>query len=571
MAIVSLLFRMTGGLCLFLFGMKVMSDGIQKSAGDRLRKTLNFMTGNRFVGVLTGLVVTSIIQSSSATTVMVVSFVNAGLLSLTQSIGVIMGANIGTSVTAWIVSLLGFSINISTLALPAIGIGFILTVIKWKHKSLGEFVMGFGLLFMGLYYLTQEMSTINSIINFDALSAYTEKGFLTVLIGAGAGLIMTLLIHSSSATTAIVLTMAYNGIVSYLMAAAMVLGACIGTTIDAVLAAIGARTDAKRSALVHVLFNIIGACWALPMIIPLLKLVDIILPGESMLEIAGTWKLGTPLGIGVTMHLAMLQTTFKIINTALFLPFIKPFAKLVSLLIPEDKSKEEIGHYKFTYLSAIRTSTPELNILRVEKEIRDMAGIVLSMFTHFCNLLRGLSEIDDKENALTKLCDELKQKEEYIDEMRETLTAFLIECTREKLNIRSERRVSQLLRIVGYIEEMSDDCYIIGLLLEKSVRKNRIFKEEEMNELVPYLGQVGEFFDLLQDQLGQNPTLVSVIHTRKLEADINKSHKKLQKLSRKRIEAGRDVKTEFFFIDLVRRVEKLGENCHDILSALGKM
>ena len=571
MAIITLLLNLMGGLCMFLFGMKVMSDGIQKSAGDRLRKTLNFMTGNRFAGVLTGFIVTGIIQSSSATTVMVVSFVNAGLLNLTQSIGVIMGANIGTTVTAWIVSLLGFSINISNMALPAVGIGFLLSVIKWKHKSLGEFIMGFGLLFMGLYYLTQEMGTINSMINFDALSGYTEMGAFTILAGAGAGLVMTMLIHSSSAAVAIVLTMSYNGLISYLMAASMVVGASIGTTIDAVLAAISARTEAKRSAFVHVLFNVIGTCWALPLIIPLLGLVDKITPGQPMLEIAETWKPGTPLGFEVTTHLAMFQSMYKIFNTMLFLPFVNQYGKLVSFIIRDKKRKEEKERYKLEYFSSVRAGTSELNILRAEKEIRDMAGIASSMYDSFNTFLQSLREIDDKDNAASELCKELKIKEEYTDEMREELTAFLIECTREKLNTDSQRRVSQLMQVISYIEEMTDDCFIISLYLEKSIRKDRIFSEKEMADLVPYLDQVEEFLHLLEDHLGQSPAKELTERSRELEGNINQSRKKLQKLSRKRIEAGKDVKTELFFFDLVRRIEKLGDYCYDISNTLGKL
>ncbi|MDR2966005.1 MAG: Na/Pi cotransporter family protein [Treponema sp.] len=568
MEIFSLLLRMTGGLCMFLFGMKVMSDGIQKSAGDRLRKTLNFMTGNRFAGALTGFVVTAIIQSSSATTVMVVSFVNAGLLTLAQSIGVIMGANIGTTVTAWVVSLVGFSIKIASLALPSIGIGFILSIVKWKHKSFGEFVMGFGFLFMGLHFLTQEMSSINTIINFESISGFSDMGVLSILIGAGAGLLMTSLIHSSSASTAIVLTMAFNGLISYVMAAAFILGANIGTTIDAVLASIGTKTAAKRSALVHVLFNVIGTLWALPLLIPLLKLVDIVTPGESMLEAAKTWKLGTPLGFGVTTHLAMLHTVFNTINTFLFLPFVKPFAKLVSLLIPEGKSKEEDIHYVFTTYSRALADTPELNIIRVEKEIRDMAGVVSSMYARFILLLKDLHEVSDKESAAVRFREEMKQKESYVDEMREILTAFLIECTRRKLNPQSERRVTRLLRVISDIEEMSDECYGISCLLERSARKNRVFKKEEMDELVPYVGLVEEFLALLQEKLGQGMTIKSAILAKKLEADIGKSRKKLQKLSRKRIEAGKDVQTELLFIDLVRRIEKLGDYCGNITEKL---
>ena len=571
MAAVSLLLNITGGLCMFLFGMKIMSDGIQQSAGDRLRKTLSLMTGNRFAGVFTGAGVTAIIQSSSATTVMVVSFVSAGLLNLTQSIGVIIGANVGTTVTAWIVSLLGFSLDISNMALPAVGIGFILSVVKWKHKSLGNFIMGFGLLFLGLYYLTQETRGLTEVINFDALAAYAEMGMASVMIGAAAGLFMTLLLNSSSATTAIVLTMAFNGLIGYTMAAGMVLGANVGTTLSPILAAIGASTSAKRAALVHLLFNFIGTLWALPMIIPLLTLVDYLTPGSSMLAVSETWQLGTPLGYEATIHIAMLHTVFNLINTLLFLPMVNHFARFVSILVPEDESKREMGHYTFAAFSSAIKATPELNILRAEKEIRDMAGIVSSMYSRFSALLLELSESEDREGAAARLCEELKIKEEYTDQMRETLTAFLIECTRKRLNARTQHRVSQLLRVIGYIEEMSDGCYIIGLHLEKSVRKDRILKKKEMDALIPYVKMVGEFLDHLQEQLGGPPTAKMAARSRELETAINRSRKDLQKLGRKRIEAGKDLKTELFFIDLVRRIEKLGDYCYDISNALGKI
>jgi phosphate:Na+ symporter len=559
MTIISLLFRMAGGLCMFLFGMKLMSDGIQQSAGDKLRKTLNFMTGNRFAGVLTGFAVTGIIQSSSAVTVMLVSFVNAGLLTLTQSIGVIMGANIGTTVTAWIVSLVGFSLKISMLALPAVGIGFILSVIKWKYKSLGELILGFGLLFLGLDYLTQEMRGINSVINFNAIGTFRDMGFVAVLIGAGAGLLMTMLIHSSSATTAIVITMAFSDIITYEMAAAMVLGANVGTTIDAALAGIGVNTAAKRTSLVHVLFNVIGTCWALPLIRPLLALVDLLTPGNPVA--------GDP---SVTTHLAMLHTVFNTINTLLFLPFVDSYAKLVSLIISESKTKEseKDDHYKFTYVSGTITDTPELNIMRAEKEIRDMAGIASSMYTRFSGVLQALLATEDKETAVADLIKELKVKEEYADEMRETLTAFLIECTREQLNYRTENRVSQLIRIIADLENMTDGCYSVSLLLEKSLRKNHIFKGKEMNALIPYVSLVGNFLAMVQNRLGQKMNPGQILDVRLIEANIVSSRNKLRKLGRKRIEAGADVKTELFFIDLVRGIEKLGDYCYDIARAV---
>jgi len=563
MALISLLLRLAGGLCMFLFGMKMMSDGIQQSAGDRLRKTLNYMTGNRFTGMLTGFAVTGIVQSSSAVTVMVVSFVNAGLLTLTQSIGVIMGANIGTTVTAWIVSLIGFSLNISSLAMPAVGVGFIMSVVKWNHKSIGDIIMGFGFLFLGLYFLTQEMSSLSTAIHFDSIGAFSHMGFTAILIGAVTGFVMTLLFHSSSATTAMVLTMVFSNIVTYPMAAGMVLGANIGTTIDAVLASIGAKTAAKRAATIHVLFNVIGTLWALPLIKPLLMLVDFITPGA-------------PVGVGATAHLAMLHTVFNTINTIIFLPFVNQFAKLVTFIIRDGKQEEESKHYVFAAFSGGITETSELKILRVEKEIRDMAAIVASMYTRFSEALRSLHESGENENdnnndrndSIEKLCETMQRKETYTDEMREILTGVLIECTRVQLNIRTEQRITHLLRIINGIEEMSDECYSISRLLEKSVRKNRIFKKEEMDELVPYVYNVEQFLALLQKQLSSKSTAELAVQTMELEKEINSTRKRLQKLSRKRIQAGMDVQTELIFIDLVRRIERLGDYCVGITTEI---
>jgi phosphate:Na+ symporter len=566
MAVLSLILNMVGGLCMFLFGMKIMSDGLQKSAGDRMRKALNFMTGNRFAGILTGFVVTALVQSSSAVSVIVVSFVSAGLITLIQSIGVIFGLNIGTTLTAWIISFIGFKFKLDSLALPAIGIGFVLSILKWKHKSIGDFLVGFGFLFLGLDFLASGMDGAEKIINFENFSAIA--GYRAIWIGFGIGLVFTILINSSTAAIAIIMTMTFSQMISYEMAAGMVMGANLGTTTDAPLAAIAGNIESKRTALVHVLFNVIGVLWACIFMIPLLGLVDLIMPGNP--HVPELTEQGYKY-VAATTHLAGLHTIFNIINTLLFLPFVNQFAKLVIFLVPDKKTEEKDGHYKFAYLSSAVADSPELNILRVEKEIRDMAGIVSSMYSLFSNFLRKLNETKNKEKAAEELCEELKNKEDYADEMRDALTNFLIECTREHLTPNSERRASNLLKAIGYLEEMSDDCYILGLLLEKNVRKDRVLRKEEMEDLVPYIEQVGEFLNLLQDQLGQNPTLQSIFHTRKLESDINKARKDLQKLSRKRIEAGRDVKTELFFIDLVRRIEKLGDYCYDISNTLFKM
>jgi phosphate:Na+ symporter len=560
MAVIGIILRIAGGLCLFLYGMKVMSDGIQQAAGDRLQRILGLMTGNRLAGVLTGFAVTAIIQSSSATTVMVVSFVNAGLLTLTQSIGVIMGANIGTTVTAWIVSLVGFSLNLSSLALPAVGIGFIAGVIKWKYRNLGEVILGFGLLFLGLDFLTRSMPSLGSSMDF--IAGLSDLGFASTLIGAGAGLAMTLITHSSSASTAIMLTMAFNGVVTYEMAAAMILGANVGTTIDAALAAIGTKTAAKRAALVHVLFNVIGAVWAVLLLKPLLALVELVSPGEVVP--------GMVQNALIPAHLAMFHTIFNVVNTIFFFPFVKPYAALVSFLVKDDKAGAEPEHYRLVHKSGSIQNTPEMNILRAEKEIRDMAGIASAMYARVSTVLRTLKETEDKEGTVNGMVAEMKGREEYADEMREALTAFLIECTREQLNPRSERRVSQLLRIIADLEDMTDDCFGVALLLERSVKKNQLFKEKEMAALAPYLDLVEEFLTLVREHLGKRLSPEETERATSLEEKIDDSRNRLRRLGRKRIEAGVDVKTELLFIDLVRRIEKLGDYCFDIAETLAR-
>jgi phosphate:Na+ symporter len=537
-----------------------MSDGIQRAAGNRLQRVLNFMTGNRFIAVFTGAGITALIQSSSATTVMVVSLVNAGLLNLTQSIGVIMGANVGTTVTAWIVSLIGFSLRLSELALPAIGLGFIFSMMKWKHRDFGEFLLGFGLLFMGLDFLTRAMPALTT--DFTFLADISNLGYITYIIGVFVGMVITLLLHSSSAATAIVLTMAFNSVIPYEMAASMILGANIGTTVDAALASIGTKTNAKRAALVHVLFNVLGTLWAVPLLKPLLAIVDFLTPGSIA---------GIPNDPMVTVHLAMLHTVFNVTNVLLFLPFVNYFARLVSFIIKDDpKELTEPKNYQFVYSFGKIQSTPELQIIRAEKEVRDMASLAHSMFTRFSSVLLSLPETQDKNETVNTLRSELKHKEEYADEMRDKISAFLMECAKKRLSRRTEVRISQLLRVISSLEEMTDDCCSLSFLLESSVKENRIIKNKEMEALEPYLKYVEDFLNLVKDSLGRRLTSDMLNNARSLENKIDKGRDKLRKLGRKRLESGKDVKTELLFIDLVRRLEKLGDYCYEIAEVLAK-
>ncbi|MDR2784332.1 MAG: Na/Pi cotransporter family protein [Treponema sp.] len=566
MYIVEALLKILGGLCLFLYGIKIMSDGIQQIAGERLQRTLNFMTGNRILAVLTGAVVTMLVQSSSAVSVMVVSFVNAGLLSLTQSIGVIMGANIGTTVTAWIVSLVGFEIKISSLALPAIGIGFFVNVSKWKYRSLGEVFMGFGFVFLGLQFLTDALPRVNAE-SLGFIQNLSSLGFASILLALVLSIALTLLMHSSAAMITLIITMAYGGVINFEISATMILGANIGTTIDAIMAAIGAKTAAKRTALVHVLFNVVGSLIALIFLRPLLFLVGVLTPGPPVT------LTGEDGGLSIATHLAMFHTVFNVLCTVVFLPFTRQFAALVTLLVKDRDGKEGEARqpYKLEYRSSIYSTTPELNIIRAEKEIRDMAGLASSMYARFSEALGAIRDPGEREAEVTGLVAEMREKEEIADEMREELTRFLMECTRRQLSYQTDRNVYYLMRTIADLEDMTDDCYSISLMLERSVKKGLLFKEKEIEALSPYITLVEEFLSFVREHLGRAISPEQAAHAEDLENRIDKYRDKLRKMGRKRIEAGENVKMELLFIDLVRRIEKLGDVCYNISETLSHM
>ena len=356
--VVSQILGFIGSLCLLLFGMEMLSNGIQKGAGSSLQTLLHKISGNRFTAVLTGLAVTAIIQSSGATTVMVVSFVNAEIISLTQAIGIIFGANIGTTVTAWIVSLFGFSFSMEAAAIPLFGFGFILKYFKkLKIHNFSDCFMGFALLFMALGLLKTSMNLKPESVSF--LQKFQDLNFAGLLLGVLIGTVFTALIHSSSATTAIVLTMSANGSLPWELGAAMVLGSNIGSTVDAVMSSFGASVNAKRTAAVHVAFNVTGTFLALLFFQPFLNLIDFIVPGLPSQNI--------------TNHIAMLHTVFNISATVLFLPFVKQIAHLTEKLIPESQ-KEKDAHYKIPVILPKNHVSTDLYTFQIQKEITKMAG-----------------------------------------------------------------------------------------------------------------------------------------------------------------------------------------------------
>jgi phosphate:Na+ symporter len=376
------------------------------------------------------------------------------------------------------------------------------------------------------------------------------------------------MVHSSAATITLIIALAFQGVINFPIAAGMILGANIGTTIDAILSAIGTKAAARQTALVHVLFNVVGAIIALIFFTPLLNLVNWVTPGSPML-IDYTPAVAGEAEAGIAAHLAMFHTIFNITCTLIFLPFVKPFAALVSFLIKDkDAAAEGPKTYKLEYISGTLQNTPELNIIRAEKEIRDMAGVASAMFARVSAALQSLGAAADKKEAVDALVAEMTAKEEYADEMRVELTRFLIECTRQPLGHHSEQKVYQLLRIISDLEDMTDDCYSVSMLLDRSVKKDLIFKSKELEALAPYVHHVEDFLAFVRNQLGRTITAEQAVYAAELENTIDKSRNKLRKMGRKRIEAGEDVKTELLFIDVVRRIEKVGDYCYNIAEAL---
>lgn len=552
LSIISIIFNFVGALALLLWGMDLLSSGIQKGAGNKLQKLLSVVSGNRVTAVFTGLLVTGIIQSSSATTVMVVSFVNAQILSLTQAIGIIFGANIGTTVTAWIVSFLGFSFSVSAFAIPLIGIGFFLKSLKKsKIKNFSDLFLGFGMLFLGLDLLGDTLSLNPESVSF--INSITDWGFLGIIVGVLIGAVLTGLIHSSSAFTAIILTMAAAGSINWKLSAALVLGSNIGTTIDAVLSSIGASTNAKRAAAVHVGFNICGTIIAIICFNPFLSLVDLIVPG-------------TPES-NITNHIAMLHTVFNTCSTLIFLPFVNQIAMLVSKLIKEPKSQVE-KEYKLPLIITQNRYTIDSYILQIEKEIALMSAKTMTMLDEIYTALKGFNL-----NSIENISSQVLEQEDYIDQMNEAISDFLMNCYQmNDVSEHNKAKISKLIQITAEIEDLSDECASIIHVLQKYILTSDQKKSSSYEKLLPFVDQVKEFFDYISQHLsfGLSYTLSSEEKrlSVKMEESIDTTKKQLKKLARQRIENGKDVKSELHYIDLVRHIERAGDNVYKIAQTL---
>ncbi len=545
-----------GSLGLFLYGMKLMSEALQKVAGSKLRSFLAAMTSNRFVGVITGMSITAFIQSSSATTVMIVSFVNAGLLNLTESAGVIMGANIGTTVTAWIIAILGFKVKMSILAYPIIGIGFPLIFSKkTQNQSWGQVLFGFAMLFIGLESLKSSVPDIAQnpdILEF--LKNFTGMGIGSHLVFLLIGTLLTVVIQSSSATMALTLVMCNNGWISFDSAAAMVLGENIGTTITANLAAMVANSAAKRAARFHLLFNVVGVIWVL-------AIFPIFLRGIDAIAITISGKSAFTDAASVPIALSLFHTFFNIINVFLQIWFLKYLVAFVQKVVPEKEDEQE---FKLKYIKFGMLSTSELSLLQAKKEIVVYAQHTKKLFKRLNNMLN-----EKNERKFMKQFEKVELGENKSDEMEVSIAKYLTKVAEGELSKESSKRISAMLRIIDEIESMGDSCLNISRAMLRARSKKEKFTPKMIENIQKMFSLVEKALDIMIENLDKSSGSVDKINSELIEKKINENRNKLRK------EHVRDIENEKYsykigtlYKDIFSESEKMGDYMYDVTQSI---
>ena len=567
------IFTLLGAMGMFLYGMNLMSAGLQKAAGDRLRGFLSAMTSNPFKRVMTGVGITALIQSSSATTVMVVSFVNAGLLTLVQAIGVIMGANIGTTITAWMVSLLGFKADISILAVPLMLLGFLFSNSKKnQRKNIGELIVGFSLLFLGLSFMKESVPDLKQtpeVLEF--VRQWAGHGFWSVLIFLGVGTILTLILQSSSATMAITLIMLSMGWVPFPMACAMVLGENIGTTITANIAASVGNPAAKRAALSHTIFNVFGVIWALIFFRPFLSLVGKIIefmgyPNPAAEGFAVDSPDGAT-GTAVLYGLSMLHTLFNLINTLILVWFTDLIAKVVTKLVKEPENKEEKA-FRLKYIEAGPLATPELATEQAFKEI-----------IHFAQISRnglGYARAAINENDPDKF-EELRGKlvkyEEISDRIEYEIATFLNAVSAEEISSRTSIMIKAMYKIIGELESLGDSGESISRILSRRNIHNKTFDAETIKKLNAMVDLVDNAYAVMIENLtlAFDGNLDEIANAYSAEDRINNQRNNLRDEEIESIESDRkNYQTSVYYMDIVSELETMGDFMINISQTLYK-
>ncbi len=565
------IFTLLGALGMFLYGMNLMSSGLQKAAGDRLRGLLSAMTSNPFKGVLTGLGITSVIQSSSATTVMVVSFVNAGLLTLAQAISVIMGANIGTTVTAWLVSWLGFKADISILAVPLMALGFIMSISKKsQRRNISELIVGFSLLFLGLSLMKNSVPDLQQtpeVLSF--IQGWQGHGFGSVIIFLLLGTVLTLVLQSSSATMALTLIMLNMGWIRFDMACAMVLGENIGTTITANIAAAVGNTSAKRSALAHTVFNVFGVIWALITFPFFLKLIGFItehlfgVPNPAsegfVVEVskdADGNMLQSDSQTAALYGLSMLHTLFNSINTMILIWFIPMIEKIVCTIIKESKNHDnEI--FRLKYISAGPMATPELASEQALDEIIHFAQISKN------GMLYAKDAINESDSdKFETLREKLVKYEEIADRIEHEIAGFLNALSAEEVSQNTSVRIKAMYKIIGELESLGDSGETISRILSRKNIHNKKFDVETIKKLNNMADSVINAYDVMIENLNaaKNSALSEISNAYNAEDRINSLRNNLRDAEIEDIENGnKNYQTSVYYMDIVNELERMGD------------
>jgi phosphate:Na+ symporter len=572
-SVLASILQILGSLGVFLYGMKVMSEGVQKVAGDRMRAALSGMTGNRVSGILTGLFTTTLVQSSSATTVLVVSFVNAGLLTLIQAIGVIMGANLGTTTTAWIVALIG-KFDVAKVALPLIGIGLPAFFIgKDRGKSWGETLIGFGLVFFGLGLLKDSVPDLRTMLATEPqtarlvesiLTTINGHGFATVAMFLGLGVVLTLIVQSSSAAMAITITCALNGWLGDVNAdplgvfqnsAAIVLGENIGTTVTAWLAALGANTSARRAARAHFSFNVIGVIWCLMLFYPFSSIV---------------WEMANHLPAAlrsandslaqseIAFATAIFHSSFNLANICLLVWFVPQLERLVTWWVNDKEDAPQYG--KLKYIGSNLVDMGELSLAEAEEAIKRMARLTSDMFDGLVDVMGRPTE------DLSPRVAGLKRMEDTCDEMLHDITAYLIQCSTHEIGAGNALRITSMLRVVAEFEEATDRIYRLVKIVERKYKKSRDFGPVQTKDLVAVTMQVRALLDVSLNSLAAvDGGVLEKAHA--IEDRVDALRKRNNKAAALRMQTGAVVQTEMIFIDMNNQLEAVANHALNVIQA----
>ena len=568
-----------GGLAMFLYGMALMSEGLQKSAGDRLRAFMAKMTSNAFKRVLTGTAVTALVQSSSATTIMVVSFVNAGLLTLGNAIGVIMGANIGTTLTAWITSL-GFSVNIALFAVPMMAIGFVLHSSKKSGmKNIGQFLMGFAIMYVGLTFMNDCSNAVldnyqSGMMNF--FGSINGFGFGSVLLFLIAGAVLTIVLQASSATMAITMLLAASGLIDFKLAVAMVLGENIGTTITANIAAAVANTSAKRAARAHTIFNIVGVIWVLALLRPIISLICVIMESLGFYDpVEASRQLAIIAGNGQTVDpvlmetyknsllygIAMLHTLFNITNTCVLIWFTPLIEKAVVWLVKEPKGETEV--FRLKYISGGPLSTAELSLNEAQQELIHFAEICRNGFGYIRD---AINEQDP--DKFDKLNEKLIKYEEITDRIEYEIATYLNEVGKNEISEEAANKIKSMYKIIGELESLGDSGEAIGRILKRKNVHGKVFDKPILDRLNKIMDLVQKGYDVMIVNM-KNPDLRDISNAQNAEYNINECRNHLREEHIVNIESNSyNYLTGVYFMDVLAELEKIGDFLINVSQAI---